>query len=46
MSSILDLLPSSYGYVILAAAGGTLVNFYLSASVMKARKIHKVKVSE
>lgn len=46
MPSLLDLVPSSYGYVVLVAAGGSMINIYLQTKVMAARKSHGVKVSE
>jgi len=45
MSSLAQVLPERYGYVVLAVAGGSLVNIYHIVQVAKARKQYSVKVS-
>lgn len=45
-SGVLKLLPQNYGYVILVAAGGHVVNLYLIKQVIHARKKFEVKVCE
>ena len=45
MATIQDEMPTNYGYVVLAVAGGSLVNIYLIVQVAKARKQYGVMVS-
>jgi len=40
--SIKDVMPDKYGYVVLAVAGGSLVNIYHIIQVAKARKQYGV----
>lgn len=42
--SIKDVMPDKYGYVVLAVAGGSLVNIYHIIQVAKARKQYGVMV--
>ena len=45
MATIQDVMPTNYGYVVLAVAGGSLVNIYHIVQVAKARKQYGVMVS-
>lgn len=45
MSQLSEILPKDYGYVVLAVAGGTLVNADHFRAVAKARKEFRIKVN-
>ena len=45
MATIQDVMPTNYGYVVLAVAGGSLVNIYHIVQVAKARNQYGVMVS-
>jgi len=43
-AALREVLPATYGYVVLVAAGGHVLNLYLSKKVVDARKQYNVKV--
>lgn len=44
MAQLSEILPKSYGYVVLAVAGGSMVNVGHFFAVARARKEFRVKV--
>lgn len=43
-SVLKDVLPTDYGFVVLVAADGLFMHFYLGKKVVSARKEYNVKV--